>query len=55
MKTNNNYSIRIDVTNATNEYRIALYRLLNNLHFESPDVFNYTTLGLDNKNTNDNK
>ena len=55
MENNNNYSIRIDITNASNEYKMALYRLLNDLHFENPNVFNYTTLGLDDKNTDDNK
>lgn len=54
----NTYSIQIDIINASNEYRAVLYRLLNDLHFENPNVFNYHTLGLDegenNTQINDN-
>ena len=47
IKGENTYSIQIDITNASNEYRAALYRILNKMSFETPGVFSYHTLGLD--------
>jgi hypothetical protein len=47
IKGENTYSIQIDITNASNEYRAALYRILNKMSFEAPGVFSYHTLGLD--------
>ena len=47
IKGENTYSIQIDITNASNEYRAALYSVLNKMSLEAPEVFSYHTLGLD--------
>jgi len=47
IKGENTYSIQIDITNASNEYRAALYSVLNKMSLEAPEVFSYHTLELD--------
>lgn len=44
IKGDNTYSIQIDITNASNEYKATLYRVLNEMSFEAQGVFSYHTL-----------
>lgn len=41
------YSIKVNITNATLEYRSGLYRLFNDLYFSEPEIFSYETLGIE--------
>ena len=55
MENTLSYSIQIDVNNAGDEYRALLYRFLNNMVSETPGVFQYHTLGLDEQINKDNE
>lgn len=38
------YEIKINVTNASNEFRSSLYAMLNKLAIDYPDNFSYMTV-----------
>lgn len=42
----NTFSIQIDINNCSDMYRTKLYVLLNHLHYQEPDIFNYHTLNI---------
>lgn len=44
MENTQNYSIQIDIKDATPEFRAFIYRILNHLSLQYPESFTYKTL-----------
>lgn len=40
----NNLEIKLIITNCSDEYRYAIYNMLNQLHQQNESIFNYKTI-----------